>query len=161
MKLYKLQRRQFFRQPIEEVWDFFSSPQNLARITPGYMGFEIKSEIPEEMYAGLIIEYRVRPVASIPMTWVSEITRLKKPYFFIDQQRIGPYAFWHHQHHFSTLNHGTEVIDLVHYSIPFGILGRLLHLLFIKSQLNAIFDYRKAAMEKLLPQEPAQQQVIS
>ncbi len=151
MKLYQLRRTQRFTQPIEEVWEFFSSPENLSRITPSYMSFKIKSELPEEMYPGMIIEYRVKPLANIAITWVTEITRLQRPHFFIDEQRLGPYAFWHHQHHFKSVKNGTEVIDLVHYSLPYGIFGRLLHWLFIKRQLHGIFDYRAEVLKKLLP----------
>jgi ligand-binding SRPBCC domain-containing protein len=161
MKVYQIKRTLLFDRPIEEIWDFFSFPLNLARITPHHMAFEIKSELPGEMYAGMIIEYRVRPLFNIPVTWVTEITRLQKPAIFIDEQRIGPYAFWHHQHHVRSVKNGTEVTDMVHYSLPFGILGTFLHWLFIKSQLNAIFDYREKALEALLPQRPIQQQLTT
>ena len=101
----------------------------------------------------MIIEYQVRPIASIPLTWVSEITQFQEPNFFIDEQKVGPYSFWHHQHHFKALEggEGTEVTDVVHYSLPLGIFGRIAHWLFIAKQLNAIFDYRHQALQRLLP----------
>ena len=160
MKLHQINRKQVFALPIEEVWDFFCAPTNLSKITPSYMGFRIRSELPEEMHAGMIIEYQVRPLGNIPLTWVTEITQLKKPYFFIDEQREGPYAFWHHQHHFKSVDAGTEVTDLVHYKLPMGILGRILQHTFIKNQLNAIFNYRQEALTRLLSQNSLFQQVL-
>ena len=151
MKLHQIKRKQFFTQPIEEVWDFFSAPANLSKITPSYMDFQIRSELPEKMHAGMIIEYQVRPLANIPMTWVTEITQFQKPFFFIDEQRIGPYAFWHHQHHFQSVNGGTEVTDLVHYKLPLGLIGRILQRIFVENQLNTIFNYRNEALDRLLP----------
>ena len=151
MKLHQLKRKQVFSQPIEQIWDFFSAPTNLSKITPSHMDFQIRSELPEKMHAGMIIEYQVRPLANIPLTWVTEITQFEKPYFFIDEQRMGPYAFWHHQHHFKPLDGGTEVTDLVHYKLPMGILGRILQQTFVESQLNAIFNYRHEALERFFP----------
>ena len=116
------------------------------------MGFDIISELPDEMYAGMFIEYIVKPVAGIPMKWVSEITQLRPPYFFIDEQRIGPYALWHHQHHFQKLENGTKVTDIVNYALPFGSLGRLAHNVFVKNQLISIFDYREQVLEQYFNQ---------
>lgn len=118
------------------------------------MKFEVKTALPEEMYAGLLIEYRVRPVAGIPVTWVTEIKNLRKHSFFIDEQRFGPYSFWYHQHQFREIDEGTEVIDLVCYGLPFGFIGRFLHWAFIKSRLNSIFDYRQEVLEKLFIEAP-------
>ena len=153
MKVYQLTRKQKIDRPIDEVWEFFSSPNNLRKITPSEMDFKVRSELPDEMYPGMIIEYQVRPIAGIPVTWVSEITQLKPPHFFIDEQKVGPYSLWHHQHHFKSLGieGGTEIIDLVHYSVPLGILGRFAHWLFIDKQLNAIFDYRNEVIGQLFP----------
>lgn len=157
MKVYQLNRKQKIDRPIDEVWEFFSSPNNLRKITPADMDFNVRSELPDEMYPGMIIEYQVRPIASIPVTWVTEITQLQPPHFFIDEQRIGPYSFWHHQHHFRSLGikGGTEIVDLVHYSVPLGILGRFAHWLFIDKQLNAIFDYRNEVIGQLFPKVTA------
>ena len=161
MKLHQVKRTQFIDRPVEEVWDFFSNPRNLREITPESMDFQIRSELPEEIYAGMIIEYQVRPIANIPMTWVTEITQVEKPYFFIDEQREGPYAFWHHQHHFKSVNGGTEVTDLVHYKVPLGFLGRIFQPIFVEPQLNAIFKYRNEALEKLLPKKVEHQTAVS
>ena len=159
MKLYTLERSQCFNHEIEHIWEFFSSPKNLSRITPGYMEFQIVTPLPKEMYPGMIIQYVVKPFANFPMKWTTEITQLKEPYFFIDEQRLGPYAFWHHQHHFEEVENGTKVTDIVNYALPFGILGRLAHGIFVKSQLEFIFDFREKALKKLLG-EPYQQQLI-
>ncbi len=149
MKLYSLKTQQIIPIPIEEAWDFFSSPHNLSRITPEHMNFRILSEIPPRVYPGMIINYKVTPVAPFTTGWVTEITQVNAPHFFIDEQRFGPYAFWHHQHHFKEVPQGTEVMDLVHYGIPGGFIGRFAHWLFVKRQLNAIFEYREAALINL------------
>ena len=148
MKLYSLKTRQIVPISLEEAWDFFSSPENLSRITPEHMNFHILSNLPEKIYPGMIIEYKVTPFKPFTTGWVTEITQAKAPQFFIDEQRFGPYAFWHHQHHFKQVPGGTEVIDIVHYGLPLGFLGRFAHWLFVKRQLNAIFDYRTAALVK-------------
>lgn len=154
MKLYSLKTKQVIPLSIEEAWDFFSAPDNLPEVTPDYMNFKILSDLPAKIYPGMIIEYKVTPVAPFTTGWVTEIAQVKAPFFFIDEQRFGPYAFWHHQHHFREVEHGTEVVDLVHYGLPLGLLGRFAHWLFVKRQLSAIFEYRKAALIKLfgLPQ---------
>ncbi len=115
------------------------------------MSFDIKSTLPDQMYAGMIIEYRVRPIANIPIPWVTEITQMEKLHYFIDEQRFGPYNFWHHQHHFKQVSGGTEVTDQVNYRLPLGIVGSILGGRFVKRQLDAIFDYREEALKKLLP----------
>src|SRR3954469_19056172 len=101
-----------------------SSPKNLAKITPAYMGFEILTDLKEtNMHAGQIIEYYVTPVAGIKLNWVTEITHVKEKEFFVDEQRKGPYAFWHHRHAFKEVPGGVEMTDLLHYKIPFGFIG--------------------------------------
>lgn len=147
----QLVRKQVFSQDIETIWNFFSSPINLSKITPEHMSFDIKSTLPDQMYAGMIIEYRVRPLANIPIPWVTEITHMQKLKYFIDEQRFGPYSFWHHQHHFKQVSGGTEVTDQVNYRLPLGIVGSILCGRFIKRKLNAIFEYREEALKKLLP----------
>ncbi len=149
MKLYKLETKQLVNVPIDECWDFFSSPRNLKEITPDYMGFEIIDEIEEKMYPGQIIQYFVKPVLGIPMKWVTEITQVKDKEFFIDEQRFGPYRLWHHKHFFKEVDGGTEMRDVVHYGLPLGILGRMAHSLFIKKQLKTIFDYRFQKVNEL------------
>ena len=149
--MYSFKRIQTLPIPLDQAWDFFSSPKNLKTITPAHMGFDIKSDpaFLGEMYAGQIIAYTVRPVLGIPLFWMTEITHVSPQQFFVDEQRIGPYSLWHHQHHFKAVPGGVEMTDLVHYRLPFGLLGKLAHFLFVKKQLKSIFDYRIQKLEQL------------
>jgi ligand-binding SRPBCC domain-containing protein len=132
------------------LWDFMSSPQNLAKITPPYMGFHILTKLGDEkMHAGQIIEYYVTPLAGIKMHWVTEITHVKDKEYFVDEQRFGPYAFWHHKHLLKEVPGGVEMIDTLHYKVPFGILGKLVNALFIKNKVNEIFNFRYNKLEEL------------
>lgn len=106
------------------------------------MGFIVKSELPNKMYEGLMIAYTVKPIAGIPMNWVTEIKTVKDLEFFVDEQRVGPYKIWHHEHHFKVVDGGVEMTDIVSYVLPFGILGRLLQPLLVRPKLEQIFDYR-------------------
>jgi ligand-binding SRPBCC domain-containing protein len=128
---------------IEKAWDFFSNPINLAKITPDNMGFHVISDYHgNTMYAGQIIEYKVKPVLGIPLYWMTEITQVKDKEYFIDEQRFGPYTLWHHQHHFKEIPNGVEMTDIVHYKLPLGFIGKMGNALFVKKQLTEIFDYR-------------------
>ena len=149
-KIYHLKTVQQIPVSLEKAWDFFSDPSNLSKITPSGMGFKILSEqTGQRMYAGQIIEYKVKPVLGIPVYWMTEITHVEEGKFFVDEQRFGPYSFWHHQHHFKENERGVEMTDLVHYGIPFGPLGDLANSLFVSRQLNQIFQFRFQAVEKL------------
>ena len=143
MKLYKLEQKQFLLLGIDQTWEFFSNPANLEKITPKNMNFNILTELPEEIYQGLLIEYTVTPIANISVKWVTEITAVDKPNFFIDEQRFGPYKFWYHQHFFKQVENGVEMTDIVNYALPFGLFGNLAYSLFVKKKLNSIFSYRK------------------
>ncbi|GIV43381.1 MAG: hypothetical protein KatS3mg035_0504 [Bacteroidia bacterium] len=134
---------------LEEAWKFFSSPKNLKTITPPYMGFDITSGGEEKMYAGQIITYIVKPILGIPMEWVTEITHVQEPFYFVDEQRFGPYALWHHKHFFKEIPGGIEMQDIVHYKIPLGTFGKLINQLYIKNKLKEIFDYRYQTLEKI------------
>jgi ligand-binding SRPBCC domain-containing protein len=128
---------------IDEAWEFFSNPSNLAKITPSNLGFKILSKYHgEKMYAGQIIEYTVKPLLGIPMYWMTEITQVKDKEFFIDNQRYGPYSLWHHQHHFKIIDGGVEMTDIIHYKIPLGFLGNIMNGILVKSELRKIFTYR-------------------
>jgi ligand-binding SRPBCC domain-containing protein len=143
MAIYKLIRKQVIPADIATLWDFFKDPSNLTSITPSYMNFVIKTmDTSNDIYAGQMITYRVAPIAKIPLFWMTEITAVVKHQYFIDEQRRGPYKMWHHQHHFSITEQGVEMTDIVHYELPFGILGQFAHWLFVKKQLNQIFNYR-------------------
>ena len=136
--------------PLEQAWAFFSSPANLQTITPAGMGFQIISRFHgEQMYAGQIIEYTVKPVLGIPMYWMTEITQVVPGQYFIDEQRFGPYSLWHHQHHFKAIEGGVEMTDIVHYKIPLGFIGRIANTLFVKNKLKQIFDFRFQKVEDL------------
>jgi len=143
-------KEQLLKSDIETVWDFMSSPSNLQKITPKWMLFKITSSNEnQKMYPGMIISYKVTPILSIPMTWVTEITHVKNKLFFVDEQRIGPYKMWHHEHIFEIQNNGVLMKDVITYVPPFGILGRIANLLFIRKRINYIFDYRKKILDKI------------
>jgi ligand-binding SRPBCC domain-containing protein len=147
-KVYSLQKIQFIPEKIEKVWDFFSSPKNLKDITPPHLRFHILSDNEDKMYAGQIVEYIVKPLLGIPLYWMTEITHIEPMKYFIDEQRFGPYSFWHHQHHFKEVHNGIEMTDIVHYKIPFWFLGDVANSLIVKNQLKKIFDFRKEVTDK-------------
>ena len=149
--LHKIESIQFIKSDLKTIWDFMSSPKNLVVITPDYMDFTIVNEVKEleQMYAGQIIEYTVSPVMRIKLKWVTEITHIENNHYFVDEQRFGPYSFWHHKHFIKQVEGGIEMMDIVHYKLPFGILGRVLNHLFVKKQLKQIFDYRHAKIEAI------------
>jgi ligand-binding SRPBCC domain-containing protein len=150
--MYQLKTEQFIPASRDEVWEFISSPANLKRITPGYMGFDITSgDLPDKMYPGMIISYRVSPVAGIKTTWVTEITHIEEGKYFVDEQRVGPYAMWHHEHHLEEVDGGVMMRDIVSYRPPMGILGAVANLLFIRKKLEEIFDFRVRAIEEIFP----------
>jgi ligand-binding SRPBCC domain-containing protein len=138
---------------IDEAWDFFSDPRNLGRITPESMNFRITSDLPATMYPGMIITYKVSPIMGIPLSWVTEITQVKEKEYFIDNQLVGPYKFWHHQHFFKEIPGGVEMTDILHFAAPFGLLGRISELFFISKKVREIFEYREEAMRRLFPGE--------
>lgn len=148
MGIYTLKASQKIPASKEEVWDFISSPKNLKEITPDYMGFEIQTELPEKMYPGMMIQYKVSPILGIKMTWVTEITHVEHEKFFVDEQRVGPYSMWHHQHHIQEIPGGILMEDIIDYQPPMGLLGDIANSLFIARQLDEIFAYRKEAVEK-------------
>ena len=151
MPVYTLRSTRIVEAGIGRCWDFFSDPHNLARITPPDLGFEIVSDLPPRIHAGLMIEYRVRPLFGVPVTWLTEITQVEEGRYFVDEQRVGPYAVWHHEHTFTALGEDrTECVDLVHYVPPFGPLGALLHPVLIRPRLEAIFAYRESRIPELL-----------
>ena len=148
---HTLKTTQLLKSDINTVWDFMSSPDNLAQITPSYMGFTILSDKEDlkKMYPGQIIEYFVTPVMGIKMNWVTEITHVEHLKYFVDEQRFGPYAFWHHKHIIKEVPGGVEMTDILHYKVPFGFIGRIVNSLFIKHKINEIFNYRYNKLEEL------------
>jgi ligand-binding SRPBCC domain-containing protein len=152
MAFYQFQKEQFIKASMEEIWDFISSPQNLKKITPENMGFDIRTpDLPDKIYEGMIISYTVRPLLGIPTNWVTEITHVRDKSYFVDEQRVGPYKLWHHQHIILPKNDGILMKDIVSYQPPFGVLGRIANTLVIRNKLNEIFDYRTKILEQIFP----------
>lgn len=149
MAFYQLITSQKLPASISEIWDFISSPDNLKEITPEHMGFIVTSNSgAEKMYPGMIITYKVSPLFGIKLNWITEITHVKDFEYFVDEQRIGPYSMWHHQHKIVAIEGGVLMTDIVTYQPPMGILGAIANSLIIKNQLKQIFDYRAVALEK-------------
>ena len=149
MKIYTLHTKQNLPISIEEAWDFLSDPKNLKTITPDFMGFDIVSGADRKMYPGQIIEYIVKPVLGIPNKWVTEITHVVEGKYFVDEQRFGPYALWHHKHFLKEIPGGVEMEDIIHYKIPFGFIGQLVQPILVAPKLNQIFNYRKVKLIEL------------
>jgi len=142
-KVFSLQTVQKLPVTLAQAWDFFSKPGNLKDITPAELDFRvIGKNFSETMYPGQIIEYKIKPILGIPLYWMTEITHVEEQVYFVDEQRFGPYSLWHHQHHFKEIEGGVEMTDVVHYKIPFWIFGDIAHALFVKKQLQEIFDFR-------------------
>lgn len=148
--MYQLKNKQFINASIEEVWSFISSPNNLQLITPPEMDFKVLSEdLPNKIYPGMIIKYRVKPLLNIPSIWVTEITQVKENNFFVDEQRVGPYKIWHHQHIIEKKDNGTLMSDIVSYIPPFGPLGKIANSVIIEKKLEHIFNYREKKINEL------------
>jgi len=148
LQVYKT--KQFIKSDINTVWDFISSPGNLAVITPESMRFEIIGDLSQEnIFAGQIIEYYVSPIRGIRIFWVTEITHVRDKEYFVDEQRIGPYKLWHHKHFIREVNGGVEMTDIIHYKVPLGLIGNLANRLFVRKKLTNIFDYRYNKIEEI------------
>ena len=153
MGIHVLNTTQIIAASLDECWAFFSDPRNLAKITPPELDFRVLSELPPKVHPGMMIEYRVRPLFGIPFTWLTEITHVGEPRYFVDEQRVGPYALWHHEHWFRALEDGrTEVRDCVHYIVPFGPLGELVRPFLVEPQLQKIFRFRNEAVAQIFAQ---------
>ena len=143
MKIYTKSSKQNLPITIQEAWEFLSNPKNLKTITPDYMGFIIESGADRPMFPGQIIEYIVTPVLGIKTKWVTEITHVQELHYFVDEQRFGPYSLWHHKHFLKEIPGGVEMEDIIHYKIPLGFIGQLVHPILVKPKLDEIFDYRR------------------
>lgn len=157
MKVHVLKREQVVAADLTSCWDFFSNPANLRTITPPELDFRVLSELPAAVYPGQMIVYRVRPIFGIPVTWLTEITHVDEGRFFCDEQRIGPYRIWHHEHHFEECPEGVLMRDLVHYVLPLSPLSEIFHSSLVLPQLNKIFDFRITTIEKVF----ARSQVVA
>lgn len=151
MKTYVLKTEQVIPVSLEEAWDFFSSPLNLEKITPQEMNFVVTSNYNEDtkMYPGMIITYKITPILGIKMNCMTEITHVREGEYFVDEQRFGPYALWHHQHHFKAVEGGVKMTDILNYAIPYGIIGRLSNRILVDKQIKKIFSYREKAIIEL------------
>lgn len=148
--MYILERQQKVSGTLEQAWNFLQNPANLDCITPPDLKFRIVADVPDIMYNGLIIEYRI----SIPLigthSWITEIKHIREGISFVDEQRLGPYRFWNHYHEIRPEEDGVLLIDRVHYRPPMGILGRILHRVYIRRTLERIFDYRRERLATFL-----------
>ena len=150
MSTFSLKTSQNIPVDLETAWAFFSNPFNLEIITPENLGFKVLSKHQSDnIYPGQIMEYTVSPLLGIPVYCMTEITHMRDREFFVDEQRIGPYKFWHHQHHFKAIEGGVEMTDIVHYRNPLGFLGNIANTLFVKNQLDTIFNYRFNRVEEM------------
>ena len=149
MKIYRLESKQNLPISKKEAWEFLSSPKNLKTITPEYMSFDILSGADRPMFAGQIIQYIVTPLLGIKTKWVTEITHVVEGEYFVDEQRFGPYALWHHKHFIKEIPGGVEMEDIIDYKVPMGILGQLVHPFIVKPKLDEIFEYRRKKLIEL------------
>jgi|TARA_B110000116_G_scaffold111162_1_gene96394 ligand-binding SRPBCC domain-containing protein len=147
---YIFKRVQTLNSDIETIWSFVSKPENLEKITPDNMHFSILSKSNLEMEEGMLIAYKISPFLDIKTTWITMITNVKKNEKFIDQQVMGPYKFWHHEHKFQVISSNkVKMTDIITYIPPFGFLGDIANELFLKKKLNNIFDYRNIILNNM------------
>ncbi|MFL2825992.1 MAG: hypothetical protein ACJZ8T_02850 [Coraliomargaritaceae bacterium] len=149
-KVYQFTRKQVIKTDIDTAWDFMRSPANLNKITPPDMTFTILSDVPDVMFEGQIIRYKIKIPLLGDQDWVSELKHIKDKHSFVDDQRIGPYKLWYHYHQIQECSGGVEFIDQITYSIPYGLFGELAHSIYVKNQLKKIFDYREKTTPTLL-----------
>ncbi|CAM4095995.1 SRPBCC family protein [Flavobacterium antarcticum] len=149
MKIYSKSSKQNIPISIDEAWAFLSNPRNLKEITPSYMGFNIISGADRAMYPGQLIQYIVTPIMGIKAKWVTEITHVEHKKYFVDEQRFGPYAFWHHKHFIREIPGGVEMEDIIDYKVPMGILGQLVHPFLVQPKLDEIFEYKRKKLIEL------------
>jgi ligand-binding SRPBCC domain-containing protein len=151
VKTYLFKFEQDLPIPLAETWDFFTSPLNLAKITPPQMRFKVTSPFDDKtkVYEGMIITYKITPLLGIKMNWMTEITHVKEQEYFVDEQRFGPYALWHHEHHFKEIKGGVRMTDILNYAIPFGVIGRLSNKVLVGKQIKKIFEYREKAINEM------------
>ncbi len=149
--MHTLHEKQFLPVTPQVAWEFLSDPANLSRITPPDMGFETLSGDDRSIFPGQVIVYNVRPMFGIKVRWVTEITHVIPGHYFVDEQRFGPYAFWHHKHFIREVDGGVEMEDLIHYKLPMGFLGRRLHGWIVRPKLEKIFGYRRTVLDQMFP----------
>ena len=147
--IHQLNRQQIVPAPLDRVWAYFATPANLNEMTPPDMKFEIIQGGEGKMFQGQLIEYRVKFMPLLKSRWLTEIAHVEEGAYFVDEQRIGPYSFWYHEHSFDAVESGTLIRDQVTYQLAFGLLGDLAHALWVGPKLNSIFDYRQHKVAEL------------
>ena len=154
--VHQFVREQFVPGDPVTVWEFFATPRNLATITPPAMRFEIVGRLPAAMYAGQMIEYRVGVFPGFATSWLTEITHVRPGEYFVDEQRVGPYRLWHHEHHFTPVpgKLGLQMTDRITYDAGWGPIGGLVNAVWLRRKLAAIFDFRSARIAELFPATP-------
>ena len=154
-RIYTVKSIQRIPASLEQTWKFFSDANNLITVTPPFLHLKVTNEVfSDEVYAGQMITYMVKPLLGIPMEWMTEITHVEHMKMFVDEQRKGPYKLWHHQHHFKPIEGGVEMTDIVHYQLPFGILGEIGNSIIVKTKLKEIFGFRYQKVIELFGQWP-------
>ena len=156
MAVHRLERRQYLEHPLEDVFAFFAEARNLERITPSWLRFSVLTPEPVEMAAGALIDYRLQ-YHGVPVGWTSQIEVWEPGRQFVDRALRGPFALWHHRHRFQASGSGTVVDDEVHYAVPFGRVGEVVHPLFVARDLDRIFTYRHQAVQRVLDAEPSRE----
>ncbi|WP_439182384.1 SRPBCC family protein [Carboxylicivirga taeanensis] len=152
MAFYQFKRQQIIPASRQDVWDFIASPVNLKKITPPSMGFDILNpDLPDKMYEGMIIHYQVKPMKFYATRWVTEITHIQPGHYFVDEQRMGPYRMWHHQHWVTEHEQGALMTDIISYQPPLGWIGQLANAVLIKGRLQDIFNFREKAIREQWP----------
>ena len=154
MAVYQIENSIYLPISKEKAWIFISNPANLLKITPEKVNFRILEPKEEGFYEGQIFAYQLTPFPGYSTRWVSEISKIREGHYFIDIQLEGPYKLWHHQHHIRSVEEGVEIRDIVHYSMPLGILGKIAQGLFVKKQLLETFRYREEKMIALFGEIP-------
>jgi ligand-binding SRPBCC domain-containing protein len=147
--IQRLYRQQLVSASLDEVWAYFATPKNLDEMTPEDMKFEIVHSGNEKMFQGQLIEYCVQFMPLMKSRWLTEIAHVQEGAYFVDEQRIGPYRFWYHEHRFEAVEGGTQITDQITYDLPFGILGDIVHALWVRGRLKGIFDFRHKKVKEL------------
>lgn len=149
MNIHSFQQTQLLHMSREEAWLFFSNPQNLPILTPDWMHLRMVGDLAETIYEGMLIKQKIKPLLGIPLTWETEITEIEEYVYFIDEQRVGPYKLWQHEHRLHETSNGIKLIDRLHYALPCGLLGELVHQLTVKRKITEVFAYRYKTLEQL------------
>ncbi len=148
--MFRIVREQLLKSNIYEAWEFFSRPDNLSEITPKSMNFEILSDVPEKIYEGLLIDYKVSPLPLYRTKWRTEIKEVEEHKYFVDTQLHGPYKLWYHKHSFHPIGKDLVLMrDTVDYELPLGFCGDVVHSFFVKRKIEDIFDYRSDVIDRI------------